>query len=362
MKNALTITACLLLASSLAGAARIKDISGIQGARHNQLVGYGLVVGLDGTGDTRQTVFTTQSLASMLTRLGLQVSPLAMRVKNVAAVMVTVDLPPFLKPGDRVDALVSSVGDASSLQGGLLIQTPLQGADGKVYAVAQGPLSTGGYAASGATASVTKNHPTVGTIPGGALIEAAVPTSLESGNTLTINLRQPDFATASRLAAAVNSHLGVSAARAIDAASVAVTIPAEYAGRVPELVAALGALEVSTDTVAKVVVNERTGTVVVGALVTILPVAVAHAGLTVEISTDLQVSQPNPFGKGKTVVVPKSNINVQEGEVSLTPVSGTTIQDLVRSLNAIKATPRDIIAILQAIKSAGALQAELEVI
>jgi len=361
----LRVIAALCLGLTAAGvcpAARVKDISRIQGARHNQLVGYGLVVGLDGSGDTRQTVFTTQALSSMLTRFGAQVSPLALKVKNVAAVMVTVDLPPFLKPGDRVDAVVSSVGDASSLQGGLLIQTPLAGADGQVYVVAQGPLSTGGYSAQGAGASVTKNHPTVGLIPDGALVEREVPTTLAQGERLTINLNQPDFDTASRLARVINDKLELGQAQVLDAASVGVAIPAGYASQVPELIARLGSLEVAADSVAKVVVNERTGTVVVGSQVTILPVAVAHAGLTVEISTEIQVSQPQPFSRGQTVAVPKSSINVQEPQSALRELRGATIQELVRSLNAIKASPRDIIAILQAMKRAGALQAELEVI
>lgn len=364
MKTMRTIATLALLAAVATAlpAARLKDISSIQGARHNQLLGYGLVVGLDGTGDSRQTVFTTQALSAMLNRFGALVSPQAIRVQNVAAVAVTVDLPPFRKPGDRVDVLVSSIGDARSLQGGLLLQTPLTGADGEVYVVAQGPISTGGFAAAGAGASVTKNHPTVGLIPDGALVERAVPTTIAPDDRLTINLNSPDFATASHLAAMVNADLGAAVAQVVDAASITVAVPPQYRGQAPELIARLGSLPILTDTVAKVVVNERTGTVVVGSTVSILPVAVAHAGLTVEIQTDVAVSQPKPFSQGQTVAVPQSTINVNEPQTSLKEVSGSTIQDLVRSLNAIKASPRDIIAILQAIKRSGALQAELEVI
>lgn len=352
----------LLLLCSSAWGARVKDISRLLEARHNQLLGYGLVVGLNGTGDSRQTGFTTQSLSAMLAHFGAQVSPATLRVKNVAAVIVTVDLPPFLRPGDRVDAVVSSIGDASSLQGGLLVQTPLVGADGQVYAVAQGPLSTNAFSAQASGSSVTKNHPTVGLISGGALIERAVPTTLATGEQLVFSLHQPDFATAQRFARAVNADLGLETAWADDAGRVTVRIPSAYQPRVPELVARLGELRVTPDITARVVVNERTGTVVVGGEVTILPVAAAHAGLTAEISTRNQIVPPPPLSPAPTVVVPESTVSVKEASAPLQELRGATVQELIRSLNAIKATPRDIIAILQAIKRAGALQAELEVI
>lgn len=356
---------CVLAVSLVASAswgARVKDISRLQDARHNQLVGYGLVVGLNGTGDTRQTIFTTQALSAMLTHFGAQVPATALKVKNVAAVIVMVDLPPFLKQGDQVDVSVSSVGDATSLQGGLLVQTPLQGADGQVYVVAQGPVATNAFAASANGSSVAKNHPTVGLIPNGGLVERAVPTTMTRNNQLTINLNQPDFNTASRLVQAINTELGGNMAYANDAGSVTVLVPADYQARVPEFVVRLDNLQVTPDVVAKVVVNERTGTVVVGSDVTILPVAAAHAGLTVEVSTQNQVSQPAPLSKGTTTKVAQSQVTVSEPTATLQQLKGATVQELVRSLNAIKASPRDIIAILQAVKRAGALQAELEII
>ncbi len=351
-----------LLIGSVAQAARIKDISRLQDARHNQLVGYGLVVGLNGTGDSRQTVFTTQTLATMLTHLGVQVPATAIKVKNVAAVIVTVDLPPFLKPGDRVDALVSSAGDAASLTGGLLVQTPLMGADGQVYAVAQGPVSTGGYSVQASGSSATKNHPTVGNIPQGALVERGVPTALTCDDRLAFSLNQPDFNTATRMVQAINTNLGAPYAAATDAACVTLLVPAEYQQDVPTLLSRLGDLEVVPDIAAKVVVNERTGTVVVGSEVSILPVAVAHGDLTVQVATQPLISQPRPLSQGQTVVAPISQVSVSEKEAALMEVRGADVQELIKSLNAVKASARDIIAILQAIKRAGALQAELEVI
>jgi len=350
------------LLPSTADAARLKDISRLQDARHNQLVGYGLVVGLNGTGDSRQTVFTTQSLSAMLTHLGVQVPATAIKVKNVAAVLVTVDLPPFVRPGDRVDALVSSAGDATSLSGGLLVQTPLMGADGQVYAVVQGPVSTGGYAVQASGSSATKNHPTVGTISQGALVECAVPTTLVHDDHLVISLNQPDFDTANSVALAINESLGAQFASVTDAGSVTILVPEDYRHRVPALISHLDNLQVAPDMVAKVVVNERTGTVVVGAHVTILPVAIAHGDLTVRVSTEPLVSQPEPFSEGQTVVAPLSQVSVSEKASYLTEIRGADVQELIRSLNAVKASPRDIIAILQAIKRSGALQAELEVI
>ncbi len=358
----LLLTLPLALACASAWGARVKDISRPIDARHNQLTGYGIVVGLNGTGDSSQTTFTTQSLSSLLSHFGVQVTPAAVKVKNVAAVMVTVDLPPYLKPGDRVDALVSSLGDASSLQGGLLIQTPLVGADDQVYVVAMGPVATNSFSVSSNGSGVAKNHPTVGLITSGALVERAVATTLVHDNQLCLSLNEPDFDTAYRLAQAVNFEFGSQLARVCDASLVSVSVPAEYEGRSSDLMVRLDNLQVTPDCVAKVVVNERTGTVVMGGDVTILPVAAAQAGLTVEIATQNAVSQPPPMSSGKTTPVSQSQVTVSEGTSSLRPLRGATVQELVRSLNAIKASPRDIIAILQAVKRAGALQAELEVI
>jgi flagellar P-ring protein precursor FlgI len=359
------ILAALALSAipALAYEARVKDIARVEGARGNQLLGYGLVVGLDGSGDTRQTIFTTQALANMLERMGATVDPTQIKVKNVAAVIVTADLPPFLKPGDRLDVTVSSLGDAKSLQGGTLLQTPLRGADSQTYAVAQGPVSIGGFSAAAAGAQVTKNHPTVGRIPQGAYVERAVAMPLVKDNSVSISLNSPDFATAARIAEAVNKVLGASVARADDAGGVTVTVPAAYQGRTVDLIAAIGGASVEPDAPARVVINERTGTVVIGAEVRVAPVAVSQGGLTVEITTEHIVAPAAPFSPpgNKATVVPQGQITAKEPSVTLAPVTGTTIQELMRSLNAMQVTPRDIIALLQAMKQAGALQAELEI-
>lgn len=359
------ILIAMLLAASVQGAwagqlVRIKDITRPAGARNNQLMGYGLVVGLEGTGDGRQTVFTTQAVANMLQRFNITVSPGSMRVGNVAAVVVTAELPPFVKSGDRIDVTVSSLGDAGSLQGGILLQTPLEGADNRVYAVAQGAVSIGGFSSQGAGAKVSKNHPTVGRVPDGAIVEAEVPMPLVSYGILSLSLNSPDFATAARVAQAINRLFNGQAAAARDEATVDVTVPESYQSRIPELVSAIGALTVEPDSIARVVINERTGTIVVGGNVKIAPVAIAHQGLTVRISTDYGISQPAPLARGETVVIPRSTVETEEKEAYLSRIGGGTIEELVRSLNAIRVTPRDIVAILQAIKQAGALQAELE--
>ena len=362
------IVATALAACSLAGAAgdgvRVKDIARVEGARSNQLMGYGLVVGLDGTGDSNQAVFTPQAVANMLLEFGINVPSSLIRIKNVAAVMVSAELPAFAKPGDRLDVTVSSIGDARSLQGGTLLQTPLQGADGKVYAVAQGPVSIGGFVAATGGTQVQKNHPTVGRIPDGALVEATVPTTLDRGGVISVSLTQADFATASRIAAAINETVGEHTASAPDAGTVLVRVPTGREADLVGFIADIGQVRVQPDVVAKVIINERTGTVIIGGNVTISPVAVSHGGLTVEITQELQVSQPAPLAPktGQTVVVPQNQVTAHEEEGALKPVAGRTVQELVRSLNAIKVTPRDIIAILQAIKQAGALQAELEII
>jgi len=359
-----TMLAVCFVAAAAGGGVRVKDIARVEGARSNQLMGYGLVVGLDGTGDSKQAVFTPQAVANMLLEYGINVPGALIRVKNVAAVMVSAELPPFAKPGDRLDVTVSSIGDARSLQGGTVLQTPLQGADGRVYAVAQGPVSIGGFVAAAGGTQVQKNHPTVGRIPAGALVEASVPATLDRGGVVSVSLSQADFATAARIAVAVNESLGQPVASAPDAGTVLVRIPADREPDLVGFIADIGQVRVQPDVVAKVIINERTGTVIIGGNVTISPVAVSHGGLTVEITQELQVSQPAPLAPktGQTVVVPQNEVLAHEQEGALRPVAGRTVQELVRSLNAIKVTPRDMIAILQAIKEAGALQAELEII
>lgn len=342
-------------------AVRLKDIAKIEGERSNQLLGYGLVIGLDGTGDTQQSTFTPQSVANMLQKFGVSVPASKMKVKNVAAVIVTADLPPYVHPGTKIDVLISSLGDAKSLQGGTLLQTPLQAANGNVYAVAQGAISVGGFTAGGGGASVTKNHTTVARMPGGAIVEQGVTMSLTDGKSINVLLNDPDFATASRVAHAIEERLGQGSATALDPATVKVTAsnPSDIVG----LVAEIGDLMVSQSTIAKVIVNERTGTVVIGSEVTISPVAVSHGDLSVEISADAQVSQPAPASGGKTAVTTDTSVKTTETRPHLMELkSGATLEDLIRALNELKVTPRDMIAILQALKQAGALHAELEVI
>ena len=348
--------------TSLDQTVRIKDIARIEGARSNQIFGYGLVVGLDGTGDSQQTLFTAQSVANMLQRFGVAIAASSMKVKNVAAVMVTADLPPFLRPGTKMDVLVSSLGDSRSLQGGTLLQTPLQAANGQVYAVAQGSLSVGGFTAGGGGTTVTKNHTTVGRIPGGGIVEQGVPTTLANDGTLDVLLSNPDFTTAVRVAQAIDSKFGEGSATALDAATV--QVKADPQRNVTALIADIGELTVAQSSVAKVVVNERTGTVVIGGSVQLSPVAVAHGNLSVEISTEFQVSQPGAFSKtGQTVVVPQTTVEAREEQARLMKLQpGATLDELVRALNELKVTPRDIVAILQALKEAGALHAELEII
>lgn len=342
---------------------RIKDITELEGVRGNQLIGYGLVVGLSGTGDSRNSLFTNQALSNVLEKFGISVDSELIRSRNVASVLVTAELPPFVQNGERIDCIVSSLGDAKSLQGGVLLLTPLKGVDGKVYAVAQGPVSIGGFAAgTGGGNEVQRNHPTVGRIPNGAIVERTVETNFYDATrgTFTLLLKNPDFVTASRIAQAINVEFGGDTARALDANRVEVRIPEHYRGRVSQLVALVGEIPVEPDMPARVVVNERTGTIVIGGNVRILPVALAHGNLTVTIRTQYEVSQPPPFSPGETVVVPQEEVTVREQEARLFRVeSGNTIDDLVRVLNALGVSPRDLIAILQALKEAGALQGEL---
>ncbi|HFB83992.1 MAG TPA: flagellar basal body P-ring protein FlgI [Thermodesulfatator sp.] len=357
-----TVLGVLFLTS--AEAARLKDLANIQGVRSNQLIGYGLVVGLKGTGDGNQTQFTVQSIVNMLKRLGVTVDMAQVKVKNVAAVMVTAELPAFAKVGQKLDVLVSSLGDAKSLQGGTLLLTPLKGADGQVYALAQGPISIGGFAAGGAAGGgVQKNHPTAGRIPGGATVEREVPVDLLHRQEITLALRDYDFTTVTRATEVINAYLGAPYARALDGKTISVRIPDQYRHNIVGFIAELERLEVNPDTVAKVVLDERTGTVVMGENVRISKVAIAHGNLSIQIKERPRVSQPPPFSPGATVVVPESQVSVtEEGNRIVVLEEGASIGELVRALNAVGATPRDLIAIFQAIKAAGALQAELKII
>lgn len=353
----------ILLHCMPASGARIKDLADIKGVRNNQLVGYGLVMGLDGTGDGKKSRFTIQSMISMLEKMGVTVDPGEIAVKNVAAVMVTADLPPFGKAGSRIDALVSSIGDAENLQGGTLLFTPLKAANGDVYAVAQGPVNTGGFSAGGSGGSVVKNFPTVGRILGGATIEREIPNTFNQKRLLTLNLHDPDFTTVTRVAKAINSAFYGTIARTPDAGTVEVNVPDAYIGNMVGLVAMVENISVTPDVIAKVVINERTGTVVMGEKVRLSTIAIAHGNLSVIIKESADVSQPGPFANGRTVVTPQTDIAVQEESNQLMVLdTGVSIGEVVKALNALGVSPRDLIAIFQAIKAAGALQAELEVI
>lgn len=355
------LLAALVVAAPPCDAIRLKDIAAVKGVRGNQMIGYGLVVGLNGTGDKRGTEFTIQSLTSMLARLGVGVDPNLVQVKNVAAVVVTSELPPFARAGSKIDLVASSLGDAVSLEGGTLLATPLFGTDGEVYAIAQGPLSVGGFSAGGGGNSVQKNHPTVGRIAQGAIVERELDYRIDGAESFELALGAPDFTTAERLVAAIETRFGPGIARAADSGTVRVEVPATFGGDVVPFLAALEGLEVEPDRRARVVVNERTGTVVIGSDVRIARVAVSHGSLAVTVSTTRDVSQPAPFSDGVTTPVENSDVLAVEEEASLSLVDGVTVEELVRGLNAIGATPRDLIAILQAIRSAGALSAELEV-
>lgn len=345
-----------------AGAVRIKDIATFSGVRDNQLVGYGLVVGLGGTGDKKESVFTVSSMVNMLERMGVAVDPKQLKPKNVASVMVTARMPVSAKPGARLDVTVSSMGDATSLLGGVLLQTPLKGVDGKIYGLAQGSLALGGFSAEGQAARAQKNITTVGLIPGGAIIERGVPFEFNQQDRLTLNLSTADFSTAQQVAERLNAAMGGRYANAVDASTVAMDVPPNYRGNLVPLMASVENIEVAPDAPARVVVDEKTGTVVLGRDVRISRVAVAHGSLQVTVQESQQVSQPAPFSQGQTVVTPQTNVNVREENRRLMMIEGATLQELVDGLNAIGATPRDLISILRAMKVAGALHAELEVI
>lgn len=347
-----------------ARAARIKDLASIKGTRNNQLMGYGLVVGLNGTGDGSGTQFTVQSLVNMMERLGIHALPGQVKVANVAAVMITADLPPFARVGSEIDVTVSSVGDAKSLQGGTLLLSPLKGADNKIYALAQGPLLVGGFSVSGAAGGgVQKNHPTVARIPGGATIEREVPFRFNGLSELTISLNNPDFTTALRMAGAINSEIGSRVASPADAGTIRVQVPEPFLGNLVPLVAELEQIQVRPDNKARIILAERTGTVVMGENVRISPVAIAHGNLSVQIKEQKNVSQPQPFSQGETTVTDETDINVaEENQKLLLLPEGTSLGEVVKGLNAIGVSPRDLITVFQAIQASGALQAELEII
>jgi flagellar P-ring protein FlgI len=367
MRIARTILLALLVVMPVtASAERIKDLANIQGVRENQLLGYGLVAGLDNSGDlTTQTPFTVQSVISMLTQMGVSLPPnIILQLKNVAAVMVTATLPPFARPGQTIDVTVSSMGNAKSLRGGTLLMTPLKGADGQVYAMSQGNLLVGGVGAAAGNAKVQVNHLSVGRIPGGATVERAVPTVLGQGDYINLELNVMDFTTATRLADAINVGLSPSTeiAAAVDGRTVQVRAPTGSA-RVA-FVSQVENLQVDpAQGGARVIVNARTGSVVMNQMVTLENCAISHGNLTVVINTDVAVSQPNPFSQGKTVQVAKSTIDIQSDKGGLVMLNkGVSLGEVVKALNSIGATPQDLLAILQAMKSAGALRAELEII
>lgn len=367
------ILVALLLCPLSADAVRIKDIAAIEGVRENQLIGYGLVVGLDRTGDmVIGGQFTIQAMISMLNKMGvnLVIDPIQLLTRNIASVMVTAKLPPFAKPGMTLDAVVSSMANAKSLQGGTLLLTPLKAPNQQVFAVAQGPVSIGGFlggtgGAGGAT--VTKNHQAAGVVPGGAIIEKEVVVNIDSWDSVSVVLRQPDFTTAIRTVEAIEGVFGKGSATAVNAGQIRATIPPAFHGRVVEYIASIEGLDVSVDTAAKVVVNERTGTVVLGEHVRISTCAISHGNLTISVKNTLNVSQPPAplVGStgGQTVVTPDVQTDVKEQESRLMVVDETvTLGEVVRALNAVGVTPRDLVAILSALRAAGALQANLEII
>ncbi|MBH3441152.1 flagellar basal body P-ring protein FlgI [Pseudomonas luteola] len=366
MLKHLCVAFALVLSATAAQAERLKDIATIQGVRTNQLIGYGLVVGLNGTGDqTTQTPFTVQTFNNMMAQFGIKVPNGGnVQLKNVAAVSIHADLPAFAKPGQTIDVTISSIGNAKSLRGGSLLMAPLKGIDGSVYAVAQGNLVVGGFDAEGKDGSrITVNVPSAGRIPGGATVERPVPSGFDQGNSLTLNLNRSDFTTAKHIVDKINDLLGPGVATAVDGGSVRVTAPLDPNQRV-DYISVLENLEVSPgEAVAKVIINSRTGTIVVGQNVKVAPAAVTHGSLTVTISEDPIVSQPNPLSDGQTAVVPNSTVKAkQEAKPMFRFGPGTTLDEIVRAVNQVGAAPSDLMAILEALKQAGALQADLIVI
>ncbi|MCJ2123727.1 flagellar basal body P-ring protein FlgI [Methylobacterium sp. J-077] len=362
-----TLVVGVLLLATASGPAlalsRVKDLASIEGVRQNQLVGYGIVVGLNGTGDTLNNIpFTKQSLQAMLERLGVNTRGATMRTQNLAAVMVTASLPPFAAQGTRIDVTVSSLGDAKSLQGGTLLVTPLLGADGEVYALAQGSVAIAGFSAEGDAAKITRGVPTNGRISNGANIEREIAFKLNDAHALRLSLRNPDFTTSKRVAAAINDFMGADTAEPTDPATVTIQIPAKYNGNMIRLITEVEQLKVEPDQTARVVVDERSGIIVMGRDVRVSTVAIAQGNLTVTISEQPQVSQPAPLSNGRTTVVPRTSVKVDTGDGNKLALvkEGVSLRELVDGLNALGVGPRDLISILQAIKTAGALQADIE--
>ncbi len=365
MKRLLIVVFITLLAlNGWAFEVKIRDVTSVVGVRYNQLIGYGLVVGLAGTGDGTSAYFTIHSIVNALKRFGVSLSQSdiqSLQIKNIAAVMVTANLPPFAKEGDRIDVTVSSIGDAKSLQGGTLVMTPLLGPDGKVYAVAQGPVSIGGYNEGAGGTRVRKNHPTVGRIPNGAIVENQINVDINSKSSFVLALKNPNFTMAQRIVDAINGFYRKHIAFPIDGGSVKVIVPPLYRGNVVELISQINQLSVNQVSIPKVVLDEKTGTVVVGGDVTVEPVSISHGNLTITITSTKKVSQPNPLAAGKTKTITNKKVKVVEGKGKfLTFPKGATVSELVQALNKAGATPRDMMAIFQALKAAGALNAELE--
>ncbi len=366
VRSSTGVLALLILVLSfvpvLAGGVRVRDLVMVSGARDNQLVGFGLVAGLAGDGD-KDPVYTKQTIANLLQRYGINVPPTTLSARNVAVVMVTADIPAFVKPGARLDVQVASMGDAKSLQGGVLLQTPLLGADNRVYAVAQGPVSVGGFTAGiggGGGATVTKNHPTVAQIIGGALVEKEIPSTVVRDNTIELLLREPGFTSAARLAAAINETF-TNAAHALDSTAVRVRIPEGIENSPVDFIARLESLEITPEVPARIIINERTGTIVATSRIRISACAVSHGNITINVASTLDVSQPNPFSTtGETVVTPRTTTEVTENKSAVVPLPELpTVEKVASALNSLGVTPRDVMAIFEAMKQAGALQAEL---
>lgn len=358
----LVLAVTFIVQPRAANADRLRDVCDVLGARDNQLVGYGVVTGLTGTGDDISAPFAAQSLRALLRRLGVQIDNRQLRLRNVAAVVVTATIPPFSRNGNRLDVTVSALGNGRSLRGGVLIQTPLHGADRKTYAVAQGPLVLGGYSASGATGtSITENTTNTGRIPGGALVEREIPTQFVDAGKLTLTLRSPDFGTASRVAESVNKSLGEGTAEAVDGGSVLVKIPEKHKGKPVPLIAEIGNLEIDPSINARVVINERTGTVVAGGEVKLSPVAIAQGGITITVQEQQAVVQPNAFGQGQTQRLNQTEVNAQEKvPPAMSYVAGaTSLAELAQALSTFGVSPREMASILQALRATGALRAEV---
>lgn len=352
----------LLLAAAPLHAVRIKDIAAFSGVRDNQLIGYGLVVGLSGTGDSTKSDFTIQSMINMLENMGVSVDKKNLKPKNIAAVMVTAKMPVSAKPGSQLDVTLSSLGDAESLLGGILLRTPLKGVDGKVYGLAQGALALGGFSATGEAATARKNVVTVGRIPGGCIIERAVPFEFGHQDSIRLHMSIADFSTTQQVVDKLNQTLAGEYARAQDISTIELQIPEQFRSNLVPFMASVENLEVSPDTKAKIVVDEKTGTVVLGRNVRLSKVAVSHGNLQIVVQEGADVSQPGPFSQGETVVTPQTTIGIQEDNRRLVMIEGATLQEMIDGLNAIGATPRDLISILQTLRASGALYADLEVI